>query len=145
LSHLLRPAIAAEIPHALRDEDDLLRRYGRWAMHRNKYQRCGSAEGQYRSPANEDDRQPRELLMSMPDAMQVQRALSRVTELERVVLTVLYVPKRIPVEVQMRILHIPPELSRKRHLLGLRMFSNVYRVAKEPLDITYRYWQDRAT
>ena len=140
-----RQVIAAEIPHTLRDEDDLLRRYGRWAMDRRRYRRCSSLEGQFRSPANDDDRQPRETLMTTPDALVVQRALARVAELERVVLTVLYVPKRIPVEVQLRRLRIPPELSRKRHLAGLRMFSNVYRMGMEPLDITFRYWQDRAT
>lgn len=120
--------IAAEIPAGLRDADEVLVRYGRWAMHRHKKQRCGSAEGMFTTPPNDDDRQPREMLMPGYQAIDVQRALYRVPELQRVVLAILYVPQRIPAVVQLRRLHIPPRLSRERHIDGLRMFANIHRV-----------------
>ena len=120
--------IAATIPLELRDADELLYRYGRWAMHRHKKQHCGSAEGRYAIPPNDDDREPREVILSTPDAMQCQRALSRVPEINRVVLVILYVPQRIPPEVALRRLHIPPRLSQERHRIGLVMFRNLHRV-----------------
>lgn len=120
--------IAADIPPSLRDADELLRRYGRWAMYRYKKQHCASAEGRYQTPPNDDDRQPREILLSTPDAMVCQRALARVPDRERVVLAILYVPHRLPAEAQLRILRIPPRLSQERHIAGLRMFSDMHRV-----------------
>lgn len=117
--------IAADIPASLRDADQTLTQYGRWAMWRNHRQTCGSAEGAYKSPPNDDDRTPRELIMLLPDAMAAQRALAQVPEINRVVLAVLYIPNRIPAVVQMRKLHIPPRLSQERHLSGLFMFRNI--------------------
>ena len=116
--------IAADIPPSLRDADELLHRYGRWAMHRHKKQHCGSAEGRYTIPPNDDDREPREVIMATHEAMVCQRALARVPDRERVVLAILYVPRRLPAEVQLRMLRIPPRLSQERHLLGLRVFGN---------------------
>ena len=126
---MTRIGIAAEIPAALSDADEALMRYGRWAKDRFKPQRCASAEGAYRSPANDDDRQPREIVMSAPEAMAVHRALLRVPDRERIVLQVLYVPQRLPPEAQLRILRIPPRLSQQRHIEGLRMFANLWRIA----------------
>ena len=100
--------------------------YGRWAMNRAKAQRCGSAEGRFRAPANDDDRQPREVMMPMLNALAAQRALARVPDLERKVLAILYVPNRLPAEAQLRMAMVPPRLSQERHLAGLRMFSNIY-------------------
>ena len=121
--------IAAEIPADLQMADQLLTRFGRWAMHRHKKQRCASAEGAYVTPPNDDDRQPRAIQMPVADAMAVQRALAQVPERERIVLEILYVPRRWPVEAQLRRLRIPPRLCRERHALGLRMFWNRWRVA----------------
>jgi hypothetical protein len=78
-----RQNIAAVIPLDLLDEDDLLHRFGRWAMTRDARRRCGSAERYYRplkdtTNTNEDDRAPRELLMGTEAAMAVQRALAQV-------------------------------------------------------------------
>jgi hypothetical protein len=120
--------IAADIPFSLREADELLAKYGRWAKDRRRLHRCGSAEGRYVAPPNDDDRQPSEVIMSMPDAMACQRALARVPQQERIVLAVLYIPKRIPAEIQLRRLGIPPRLSRERHLLGLRMWWNKLRL-----------------
>ena len=101
---------------------------GCWACDRRHRRRCGSAERRYRAPANDDDRQPRELLQPDFEALQCQRALAWVPDLERVVLTVLYVPQRMPVELQLRLLRVPPRLCRERQLRGLRMFWTQWRL-----------------
>ena len=49
-------------------------------------------------------------------------------DVERAVLTVLYVPQRMPVEQQLRLLRVPPRLCRERHLRGLQMFSTLWRL-----------------
>lgn len=120
--------IACEIAPSLQEADSLLRLYGRWAMHRHKKQHCGSAEGRYSIPPNDADREPREALMLTVDAMHCQRALAQVPANERIVLAILYVPQRLPVEVQLRRLHIPPRLSQERHRAGLVMFKVRHRV-----------------
>ena len=121
-------AIACTITDDLADADELLTKYGRWAMNRYRKQHCASAEGRYRIPPNEDDRQPREVLLPTPDAMRVQRALSRVPDLERIVLAILYIPQRLPAQAQLRLLRIPPRTSRERHRAGLVMFRNLHRL-----------------
>jgi hypothetical protein len=123
----MRHGFACDVPPWLLDADDLLTRYGRWAMDRYRKHHCGSAEGRYRIPPNDDDRQPREALLSTPDAMRAQRALSRVPELERVVLAVLYIPHRLPVEARLRKLRVPARLCQERHREGLTMFANLHR------------------
>jgi hypothetical protein len=62
--------------------------------------------------------------LTAQDALICQRALARVSDAERVVLAVLYVPRRITAEQQLRMLRIPPRISRDRHLCGLRQFAN---------------------
>jgi hypothetical protein len=121
--------IAADIPLDLKDADDRLRLYGRWAMDRWSPKRCGSAEKDYqptRGEAFQARREPRELLMPSQDALRCQRALARVPELYRVVLALLYIPHRLPPQAQLRQAGIPPRLSRERHLYGLRMFDNIH-------------------
>lgn len=128
--------IAGRIPEDLADADDLMRRFGRWAMQRLTRRRCGSAEGQYRPKKGEEAfelaREPREIIMGTQEAMQAQRALSKVPAKWRLVLEVLYVPrtangKPIKAELMLRVLRIPPKLSRERHLEGLRQFDNIHR------------------
>lgn len=126
-----RMNIAADIPLDLADADEALTLYGRWAADRESRRRCGSAEGHYRPEswhALEDRRTPRGTGLTLQDALICQRALARVPDRERVVLAVLYIPRRTPPEVQLRILRIPPQLSQQRHLAGLRMFDNWRRV-----------------
>lgn len=138
-----RQQIAADIPPALSDADELLHRYGRWAMRRRRKLRCGSAEGGYHIPPNDDDREPREVLMLNVDALACQRALARVPDRERIVLAILYVPHRMPAEMQLRLLRIPPKLSQERHLAGLQMFKNLHRIVV--LDARQGLCQDRRT
>lgn len=122
---------AAELPADLAATDERLQLYGRWAMDRWAPRRCGSAERDYlptRGEALQARREPRELLMPMADAVRCQRALARVPDKERIVLTILYVPRRIPAQALLRKADIPPRISRERHLAGVRMFDNLYRV-----------------
>lgn len=131
-------SIAADIPDALARADHLLTEYGRWASRRNGRGMPGTLDRMYRRES--DGRESREAyrdrcaampqlpLMSTPDALVVQRALTRVPDQERIVLTILYVPQRLPPQAQLRILRIPAQLSQVRHLAGLRMFDNLHRL-----------------
>lgn len=130
--------IAATIPDELIPSDTLLRQYGEWASRRGSRGAPGTLDRMYRRES--DGRESREAYaercsavpkdppMTTPDAMSVQRALIRVPDKERVVLQVLYVPQRLPPHAQLRILRITPQLSRIRHLEGLRLFTNIHRV-----------------
>ena len=130
--------IAAEIPPALERADHLLTEYGRWATRSSGRGRPETLDRMYRRES--DGRESREAyrdrcmavpelpLMPTPDALAVQRALTRVADAERIVLQILYVPQRLPPHAQLRILRIPPQLSRVRHLAGLRQFDNLHRL-----------------
>ena len=123
--------IYAELPRDLHDADEVLQMYGQWAMDRGQKRRCGSAEGNYRAGgegAREARRDPTIKALTTEDALRCQRALASVADAERVVLTILYVPQRLPSEAQLRLLRIPPQLSRIRHLAGLRVFWSWYRL-----------------
>lgn len=116
--------IYGTVPHSLRDADDMLHRYGRWCKDRLRLHRCGSAERAYRAPQDDLDREPRPVILHIDLVTACRRALAKVPEKERVILAILYVPKRIPAHVQLRLMRIPPRLSQERHILGLRMFDN---------------------
>lgn len=130
--------IAASVPEPLVRADELLTRYGRWAVASG---RGGTPYTVDRQFIREADRREsleayqrrresalRELLLTVADAMRVQRALARVPDRERIVLAVLYVPRKVSPREQLRILRIPPSLSRQRHLAGLRMFWNLHEI-----------------
>lgn len=141
----MRIDISADIPADLSDADDMLTRYGRWASDRDgrAKHRCGSAERAYRPEGRygvDARRNPAPLVMPLPEAMACQRALSRVPDLERIVLVVLYIPKRLHPEAQLRMLRIPPKLSQDRHLRGLRMFWNI----RKMLDVPAHHEPERA-
>jgi hypothetical protein len=128
----VRPAeqIYADIPRDLYEADEALRRYGQWAAGgRGGAATCGSAEGMYRPPRPEGQGGPSPVVMAGFLAMDVQRALQKVPEVERFVLLALYVPVGAPAIVKLRRARIPPVLARERHLRGLRMFDNVHRSA----------------
>lgn len=123
-------SFTADIPPDLAWADDLLTRYGRWATRRSRgIGTCGSAEGNYRAPAREDDdarRTPAPVGLTAAEAVAVNRSFQQVPDRERIVLRVLYVPQRQPVHVQLELLRIPPSLCRARHAAGLRMFANLH-------------------
>ena len=72
--------------------------------------------------------------MTLQEALVCQRALARVADRERMVLSVLYIPRRLPPEAQLRLLRIPPQLSQQRHLAGLQIFDNWRRVLTSGAD-----------
>lgn len=127
---------AADIPRDLVEADDLLTQYGRWAtsygarkgaptldrMFIREADRKESLEAYNRRRAHV----PAAQLMSTPEAMNVQRALAKVPDQERIVLTILYIPKRQPVHMQVAALRLTPSLCRIRHLSGLRMFRHLH-------------------
>jgi len=123
-----RLPLYADLPADLHEADELLHLYGRWAVgSRGGARRCGSAEGLYipeRGEALEARREPKREGLHIDDAMRAQRALTAVPDRERIVLTILYVPRRMPAEQQLRLLRIPPQLSQQRHLAGVRMWWN---------------------
>lgn len=129
---------AADIPPELAKADDLLTQYGRWAtsygarkgaptldrMFIREADRKESLEAYQRRRAHV----PGEALMPTPDAMNVQRALAKVPDQERIVLCMLYIPRRQPVHMQVAALRLTPSLCRIRHLSGLRMFGHLHDV-----------------
>ena len=134
--------IYADLPADLHDADELLQRYGQWAMDRGQKRRCGSAEGSYRAGgvgAQEARRTPTEMGMSTEEAIRCQRALTATPDRERIVLTILYVPQRLPMEAQLRLMHIPPRVSQQLHLLGIRRFWHRYEIlTQQALDTAER-------
>ena len=124
---------AADIPESLQWADELLTRFGRWTRTGTGKATCGSAEGNYRAPAKGDDdlrRAPQALKMEAAEAIKVNRALYGVPDQERIVLQMLYIPRRQPISAQIRILRLPAKLCRMRHETGLRMFANRYQVGE---------------
>ena len=129
---------AADIPPELARADDLLTQYGCWAtsygarkgaptldrMFIREADRKESLEAYNRRRAHV----PGLPLMPTPEAMNVQRALARVPDQERIVLSVLYIPRRAPVHVQLAALRLTPSMCRIRHLSGLRMFQHLHDV-----------------
>jgi len=131
--------ISADIPEDLAAADEALTRYGQWASDRHRRrQRCGSAEREYRPGGWRNDearRAPAPIRMTPAEAMVCQRALARVQDIDRVVLAILYVPRRLPPEAQLRLLRIPPRLSQERHLRGLRAFWNIRKIMDVPVSM----------
>ena len=123
---------SADIPEGLHEADSILTRYGRWAANTGRGARtCGSAEGRYRASgieALESRRTPADVPLTPAQRVAAQRALVRVPDCERAVLSVLYVPRRQSIGHQLRLLGVPARLSAERHLLGLRIWWNLYQM-----------------
>lgn len=117
-----REQFYADLPSELQEADELLRRFGRWAKDRSKPERCGSAEGNYKSPPNDDDRSPREMMMPPADVEAVRSALRGMQTVNRTVVMWLYVPDREPVQAKMRRCGVPPRIMRERHMDGVKEF-----------------------
>jgi hypothetical protein len=117
----------ADLPQELLEADDILKRYGRWAMDRHKLHRCGSAEGNYKAPANDDDRAPREIIMATADVERTRAALLALPTVARTVLLWLYVPDGQGLQAKVRRARIPPRLMRERHLEGVEEFWGHWR------------------
>lgn len=135
--------IYADLPLELHAADEVLQRYGQWAMGGGGGKgRCGSAEGNYRAGgegAQEARRTPVDVGMSTEQALRCQRALTALPDRERIVLTILYVPQRLPMEAQLRLLHIPPRVSQHFHEMGIRRFWHRFQILEQhALDMAER-------
>lgn len=115
------------IPVELRDADELLERYGRWAQDRYQKRRCASAEGQYRPPPmrGQDD-EPMQPFMADWSALNVQHALVKVPMQYRRVLQAYYIPKRKPHHAVRRELKINSGTWELSRIEGLRRFWSAY-------------------
>jgi hypothetical protein len=112
------------LPPELRHADDRLQAYGRWAKHRHRRQRCGSAEGAYRAEgalAADDRRMPLSTPLSQAEAMLVQRAIASAGPAERTMAVALYITEHPPFAV-LRHARIPP---RDAPLLHRRLLEHV--------------------
>lgn len=111
----------ADLPAELLEADDILRRYGRWARGGSGAARCGSAEGNYRAPQDDEDRQPSEPVMVVNDVERVRKALGSLPMMTLLVIQWLYV-KPAGMQANMRKHGIQPRHMRERHLEGVQGF-----------------------
>lgn len=112
----------------LRQADELLERYGKWAQDRYQKRRCGSAEGRYIAPPTPGE-VPMVPFMSDFNAMKVQQALQVVPMQYRRVLQAFCIPQAKPHHAVRRELRIGVTLWERSRLEGLRQFWNIYRCA----------------
>jgi hypothetical protein len=125
---------AAYVPSEMQRADTLLTQYGRWATSYGRNSTPGTLDRMYIREADRKESLeafirrrnyvPSEPLMPVLEALVVQRALQKVADRERIVLTILYVPRREPIPAQLRMLRITPSLCRMRHQQGLREFGH---------------------
>ena len=113
------------IPPELRQADEVLEQYGRWAQDRYQKQHCASIEHKYRPPARPGDEAPEPFIADFK-ALDVQHALVVVPMQYRRVLQALYIPQRLPPQAIRRQHRIKPGDWDASHLIGLRMFWGVY-------------------
>lgn len=118
------------LPTDLREADDVLAKYGRWALGGQGQGRCGSAEGRYQSDEvhAREDREIREPMIADWSAMDVQRALCRVPERFRKVLQAHYIQRRNQMWITRRQLRLTAKTWSETRIAGVRMFWNIYRL-----------------
>ena len=114
------------VPIELRQAEELLGKYGRWAQDRYKKQRCASAEGRYIPPPTRsvDCDEPLEPLMADWCARHVQLALQTVPMQWRRVLQSFYIPQRRPWQAMRRVMG--GRAWDEYKIAGLREFWRIY-------------------
>lgn len=121
-----RQQLYADLPAELLEADDILRRYGRWARGGAGPARCGSAEGAYRAPQDDEDRQPTEPTMPATDVERVRQALGKLPMMTLCIVQWIYV-RPASAQFLMRKNGIQPVHMRERHLEGVRLFWSEWR------------------
>ena len=119
----------SHVPVELRQAEELLDRYGRWAQDRYKNQRCASAEGKYVPPppkVRDKDDMPMVPLMPDWNAMNVQQALQAVPLQYRRVLLAIYIPQKEHPMAARRRYRIKAVLWDQCHIEGVRKFWRIY-------------------
>jgi GNAT superfamily N-acetyltransferase len=75
-----------------RETVDFLKNWARWAREGQKYNRCGSAEGAYRAPKNDDDRQINGAYrVDVRSAIKAERLIVLLPEVEGIILVEAYI------------------------------------------------------
>lgn len=120
-----KPQLYADLPQELMEADDVLTRYGRWARGGYSPGRCGSAEGMYRAPQDDEDRRPQMPSMQKLEAEKVSEALQKLPLMTLLIIQWLYVDVG-GLQAKMRKYGIQPRHMRERHLEGVRIFWNGY-------------------
>ena len=117
-----------DVPVELRQAEELLEKYGRWAQDRYRKQRCASAEGKYQPPPSTRNRDDEPMIPFIPDwsAMQVQRALQVVPMQFRRVLFAIYIPQKEHPMAARRRLKLRPDSWERSQIEGLRQFWSIY-------------------
>lgn len=123
---MTRQQLYADLPAELLEADDILRRYGRWARPRPEYERCGSAEGDYKAPPNDDDRAPSPPVMSPQDQTRARAALVELPMMTRLIIQWLYVHPG-SAHHYMRKHRLQPRHMRERHLEGVKLFWTLWK------------------
>lgn len=116
----------ADLPAELHEADEILRRYGRWARPHVAYETCGSAEGNYKAPPNDEDRLPGQPILPPRDNERARKALISLPTMTRLILQWLYVH---PGSAQhyMRKHGLQPRHMRERHLSGVGEFWTLWK------------------
>lgn len=117
----MKQQLYSDLPADLLEADIILRRYGNWARPRMIYETCGSAEGEYKAPPNDDDRLPSQPVMAPRDIDRARAALISLPTITRLVIQWLYVQPG-SAQHHMRKNGLQPRHMRERHLEGVRMF-----------------------
>lgn len=117
----MKQQLYAELPADLAEADEILLRYGRWARGGSGPGTCGSAEGDYRAPQDDEDRQPKSPEMLRMDIDRARASLIALPTMSRLILQWIYVrPASLP--ANMRKHGLQPHHTRELHLLGVREF-----------------------
>jgi hypothetical protein len=114
------------VPTELEAADHLMNRYGRWAMDRWKARHCGSAEGRYRSPQHWEAQEPKEVLIEDFKAVEVQRVLQQVPMIYRRVMQAEYIPGKVSLAAQKRIMRLSQTTWDGSLIAGLRHFTSIW-------------------
>ncbi len=119
---MTRQQLYCDLPPELHEADDILDRYGRWARGGGGGgARCGSAEGMYRAPQDDEDRKPSEPVMQPLEVERVKSSLTQLPMMTLLVISWLYIDVGA-LQSKMRKHGIQPRHMRERHLEGVRLF-----------------------
>lgn len=112
----------ADLPQELHEADQILKRYGNWARPKLKYEHCGSAEGRYVPPPNDDDRTPKSEIMSRIELDKIRACLGTLPMMTLMIVNLLYANSTSRIQSQMRKHKMQPHHMRERHIEGVRLF-----------------------
>lgn len=124
----MRRDLNLTVPVELRQAEELLEKYGRWAQDRYRKQRCASAEGRYQPPPGHGAHDEEPMMPFIPDwsARQVQLALQDVPMQFRRVLFAIYIPQKEHPNSARRRIGMSNRDWNEGRIRGLRSFWAIY-------------------